>query len=298
MWRRRRCSPPWPWLPTPFFDASSAAESASWRRYFLSRAVAADPLPWNDPTALSREESRCIESSIQQFQLGEGARGSRLLKRGQDFAAAAADPHFVAALSLFVKEEQRHSAYLLRFMQREGIPAASSHWVDTVFRRLRVLAGLELSLRVLVSAEIIAIPYYRALGAATQSPLLQAICERILQDEVAHLRFQASMLSRLSASRPLLADRIVSAIHRLFVLITCLVVWREHGRVFRVASYAPGGFLAEAFWEFDRLDIAIGRAPVRACTSEGEGHEENQEEQNDHDSSLERIERVQVKNRN
>lgn len=103
-----------------------------------------------------------------------------------------------------MKEEQRHSACLLRFMQREGIPAASSHWVDTVFRRLRVLAGLELSLRVLVSAEIIAIPYYRALGAATRSPLLRAICARILQDEAVHLRFQASSLSRLSASRPFL----------------------------------------------------------------------------------------------
>ena len=100
-----------------------------------------------------------------------------------------------------MKEEQRHSAYLLRFMQREGIPVSSKHWVDTVFRRLRVLGGLELALRVLVSAEIIAIPYYRALGAATQSPLLQAICATILQDEAAHLRFQASMLWRLSASQ-------------------------------------------------------------------------------------------------
>ena len=240
-------------------------QSESWCRYFLASAAAPDPLPWDDPPALSRDESRCIQTSIQQFQLGEGSRGSRLLKRGQDYANATADPHFVDALSLFVKEEQRHSAYLLRFMQREGIPATSSHCVDTVFRRLRVMAGLEFSLRALVSAEIIAIPYYRALGAATQSPLLQAICARILRDETAHLRFQASMLSRLSASRPFLADRIVSGMHRLFLLITCLVVWFEHGRVFRAAGYSRGGFLAEALWEFDRLDNAVGRGPVRAC---------------------------------
>jgi hypothetical protein len=252
-----------------------AAESGSWCRYFLSRAAAPDVLPWDDPTTLSSEESRCIQSSIRQFQLGEGSRGSRLLKRGRDYAGATRDPYFVDALSLFVKEEQRHSALLLRFMQREGIPAASSHWVDTVFRRLRVLAGLEVSLRVLVSAEIIAIPYYRALGAATQSPLLQAICARILLDEAAHLRFRASMLSRLSASRTLLADRIVFTIHRLFLLITCLVVWREHGRVFRAAGYACGGFLAEAFWEFVRLDNAVGRGPVLACTPEPQEHQDS-----------------------
>ena len=269
---------------------SAASESASWRCYFLSRAAASDVLPWKDPTALTREEAQCIQSSIQQFQLGEGSRGSRLLKRGQDHATATADPCFVDALSLFVKEEQRHSACLLRFMQREGIPAASSHWVDTVFRRLRVLAGLELSLRVLVSAEIIAIPYYRALGAATRSPLLRAICARILQDEAVHLRFQASSLSRLSASRPFFADRVVSGMHRLFLLITCLVVWFEHGRVFRASGYARAGFLAEVFWEFDRLDNAIGRGPLLARIPEVEVREERR-------ASLARAERVTVESR-
>jgi len=281
----------------PASNDLATAESASWRRHFLAAAIAADRLPWIDPTTLSHEESRCIQSSIQQFQLGEGSSGRRLLQRGREFADAAGDPDFLEALALFVKEEQRHSGYLLRFMQREGIPASSSHWVDTVFRRLRVLAGLELSLRVLVSAEIIAIPYYRALGAATQSPLLQAISGRILQDEAAHLRFQASMLWRLAANRPLFADRIVSGIHRVFLLITCLVVWCEHGCVFRAAGYARGGFLAEALWEFDRLDSAVGRGPVLACIPEAQVDQRDQANSKDHDAQPERTESVMVKSR-
>jgi hypothetical protein len=281
----------------PASNDLATAESASWRRHFLAAAVTADRLPWSDPTQLSREEYRCVQSSIQQFQLGEGSSGRRLLQRGREFAHAAGDLDFLEALALFVKEEQRHSGYLLRFMQRERIPASSSHWVDTVFRRLRVLAGLELSLRVLVSAEIIAIPYYRALGAATQSRLLRAICGRILQDEAAHLRFQASMLSRLVSNRPLLADRIVSAIHRLFLLITCLVVWREHGRVFRAAGYARAGFLAEALWEFDRLDNAVGRGPVLARIPEAQLDQEDHANSKDRDSHPERTESVLVKSR-
>jgi hypothetical protein len=281
----------------PASNDLATAESASWRRHFLAAAVTADRLPWSDPTQLSREEYRCVQSSIQQFQLGEGSSGRRLLQRGREFAHAAGDLDFLEALALFVKEEQRHSGYLLRFMQRERIPASSSHWVDTVFRRLRVLAGLELSLRVLVSAEIIAIPYYRALGAATQSRLLRAICGRILQDEAAHLRFQASMLSRLVSNRPLLADRIVSAIHRLFLLITCLVVWREHGRVFRAAGYARAGFLAEALWEFDRLDNAVGRGPVLARIPEAQLDPEDHANSKDRDSHPERTESVLVKSR-
>jgi hypothetical protein len=275
-----------------------ATESAYWRRHFLAAATKADRVPWNDPAALSRDESRCIQSSIRQFQLGEGSSGKRLLQRGRVLANLTADPDCLEALALFVKEEQRHSGYLLRFMQREGIPAASSRWVDTVFRRLRVLAGLELSLRVLVSAEIIAFPYYRALAAATQSVLLQAICYRILQDEAAHLRFQASMLSRISAARPWFAARIVCAIHQVFLLITCGAVWRAHGRVFCAAGYSHGGFLAEALWEFDRLDNAVGRGPVRACIPVAPWGKQNPEAHNEHDSSLERTKSAMVKSRN
>ena len=126
------------------------------------------------------------------------------------------------------------------------------------------MAGLELSLRVLVSAEIIAVPYYQGLGAATRSPLLQALCARILQDEAAHLRFQASMLSRICASRTYLADRVVSALHRLFLVVTCFVVWFGHGRVFCAAGYSREGFLAESLWEFSRLDNALGCGLARA----------------------------------
>jgi hypothetical protein len=243
---------------------SYASESESWCRHFSTKAAAEDNLPWGHPIALSGVEKRCITKSIQQFQLGEGSSGRRLLQRGLTYSQSAGDPAFVAALSLFVKEEQRHSCYLLRFMQREGISASPSHWVDSVFRRVRVLAGLELSLRVLVSAEIIAVPYYRALRAATASPLLRVICAGILQDEATHLRFQASMLSRTGAHRSVCADRAVSWAHLLFLLVTCYVVWFEHHQVFRAGGYLRQCFLAEAFWEFNRLDDAVCRRRLRA----------------------------------
>jgi hypothetical protein len=243
---------------------SCSSESEPWCRYFSTKAAAEDYLPWDHPISLSGVEKRCITKSIQQFQLGEGSSGRRLVQRGLAYSQAAGDPAFIEALSLFVKEEQRHSSRLLRFMRREGISASRNHWVDTVFRRVRVLAGLELSLRVLVSAEIIAVPYYRALRAATASPLLRAICTEILQDEDTHLCFQASMLSRTGARRSIYADRAVSWAHGLFLLATCYVVWFEHLQVFRAAGYSRLRFLAEALWEFNRLDKAVCRRRLHA----------------------------------
>src|SRR4029077_20427810 len=134
------------------------------------------------------------------------------------------DPDFAEALALLVQEEQRHSAYLLGFMRAQRIPELSSHWVDSVFRRLRVLAGLELSLRVLVTAEIIAVPYYGALGRVTNSPLLRALSSRILVDESTHLRFQAWMLRRLASGRVRLLANTLAQIHRLFLIVTACIV--------------------------------------------------------------------------
>jgi hypothetical protein len=238
----------------PSTEPTAAEISKAWRLHFLANQQNPGELPWDDPYKLSPAERRAIQHSIQQFQLGESSEGRRLLNRARAYSRATHDPDFAQALTLFVKEEQRHSAYLLRFMRAQEIPNVSSHWVDSVFRRLRVLAGLELSLRVLVTAEIIAVPYYTALGRATASRLLNAISSRIVQDEAAHLKFQSSMLSRLGASRRPITRRLIAQLHRLFLLGTSFVVWCEHGSVFRAAGYTFKLFRRESLAESAALE--------------------------------------------
>jgi hypothetical protein len=240
-------------------NEGSSSESKRWCSYFLANSEAADDLPWGDPYVLSPRERSEIQDSIQQFQLGERSNGARLLKRGQVYADATMDPDFVPVLSLFIREEQRHSACLLRFMRRQGIPLVTKHWVDNIFRLLRGLAGLELSLRVLVTAELIAVPYYRALGLATNSKLLQAICKMILRDEAAHLRFQASMLFRLGEGRARVVQRFLFIAHRFFLLGTCYVVWAGHREVFAAAGYSFRNFVRESLSELAVLVIASSR---------------------------------------
>lgn len=235
-------------------NTTSKSISNAWRHYFLTNQPNPGEIPWDDQYKLSSVERGTIKHSIQQFQLGEGSEGRRLLARGRAYALATGDEYFAEALSLFVREEQRHSAHLLRFMRGQNIPQLSSHWVDSVFRHLRVLAGLELSLRVLVTAEIIAIPFYRALSRATESTLLTAISERILEDEAAHLKFQSSMLSRLKAARRPTLRRLIWRLHRFFLVGTSSVVWFEHSNVFRAAGYGFKLFALEALSEFAALD--------------------------------------------
>jgi hypothetical protein len=241
-------------MSQPHQATQGAALSRAWRDHFTGNQSKAEELPWDDGYRLTCGERTAIETSVQQFQLGERAEGRRLLACGRAYGLAAGDPYFAEALALFVKEEQRHSRHLLRFMQAQGIPAVESHWVDDVFRRVRVLAGLELELRVLVTAEIIAVPYYRALHGATASKLLRSICESILEDEAAHLRFQKTMLSRLGARRAPGLRCLIWLAHRLFLIGTCCVVWVEHRKVFKSAGYSFGRVLEEALIEMSGLE--------------------------------------------
>ncbi len=247
------------------------ARSQAWCAHFAANHSASDNLPWQDSYRLSLSERRAIRKSIQQFQLGEGSEGRRLLARADVYSHSSADPHFREALALFIKEEQRHSAQLLRFMLREDIPAITTHWVDSVFRLLRGLAGLELSLRVLVTAETIAVPYYRALRRATKSNLLQAISSKILQDEATHLKFQASLLSRLAARRSPLCRALLERAQRFFLMGTCLVVWIHHRTVFAAAKYTFREFWREALAGWSDLESAMGAGrsaePVRKSSA-------------------------------
>ena len=226
------------------------AESRKWITHFILRKMTALYVSPMAAPQLTAKDVATLTKSIQQFQLGEGSKGQRLLERGAGYAQSADDPHFFSALNLFVKEEQQHSRYLEAFMQSQGIPLVGHHWVDTVFRKLRGLAGLELSLAVLVTAEFIAVPYYRALRDATGSPILKTICRRILEDEAAHLRFQSSMIARVTSNRHPLLQRVLGGLHRFFLHGTILVVWAEHHGVFEAAGYDFRRFKEETLAEF------------------------------------------------
>jgi hypothetical protein len=202
--------------------------------------------PWNSTYKLSDEEKGAVIESIRQFQLGEGSDGSRFLKRAQEFSEKSGHSSYVEAVKLFIEEEQRHSKMLEEFLSREGIAPISSHWVDWCFRSLRHLAGAETAATVLVTAELIARPYYRALRGATASPLLKSICKQIIAEEEVHIEFQAASVAIMQLKRPQLIRSFTKVMHLLFMEATCLIAWREHRSVFVAGNYTFQEFKKES----------------------------------------------------
>jgi len=244
--------------------ASSDSRYAKWHRHFVDNCSSSGSLPWEDPYRLTADERTLVSASIQQFQLGEYARGRGLIRRASSHPVFAADPWFLPTLQLFISEEQGHSAVLGRFLDRERIPRLATHWIDGVFRRLRKLAGLEICVMTLVTAEVLAIPFYRALRDATRSPLLRAICVRILCDEVDHLNYQALTVGLIRRPLSHRAQAVHSFCHAALFRGTALLLWQQHCAIFRAAGWDFRRFWKESWQGFARLrrctrQIALGR---------------------------------------
>jgi hypothetical protein len=236
-----------------------------WLSYFERNASRADRVPWQSSgNALSQPERRAIESSIAVFQLGESSEGRNLMKFAKEWAEIHGEPLLVPITRYFIREEQRHAALLLRFMRSSGIAAIEKAWTDVVFRRLRSRAGYELSITVLIVAELIALVYYDSLGAATASPVLRAICEQILEEERVHVRYQVERIEAARARHSSLRRRVTRLAHRLLYAGTVLVVFPTHRHVLRRA-----GLNLPSYWRrcWTEMNAAFSRPSLSSDQS-------------------------------
>ena len=228
---------------------TSPRSSREWLEHFRANE-GPEALPEGGPW-LSEVEREALIPSIQEFQLGENSEGRHLRRRATQYAKQNGDEEHLWAMEYFIRVVQRHARYLRDYLATEGVGTVKKRWVDTVFRMLRNLAGLEVSVGVLVTAEIIAKVYYAALGKATRSPMLGRICERILRDEEAHVRFQAERLAILRRDRPELGMMLTRLLYRALFLGACLVVWRNHGEAMRRGGLGLRGYWRRCWEEFD-----------------------------------------------
>ena len=212
------------------------SSSLEWRQYFESNAKSLLKIPWDLGPELNLDEVLAIQRSLCEFQAGENSEGRHLIHHARRYALDSGDHEYAAAIRLFIAEEQRHARELGRFLTLNGIPLVRTTFNDRVFRGLRNLfSGLEMSLAVLITAELIAEVYYAALREATGSAILRRLCDQILRDELQHVDFQAQQLSKLRAGRNRIGMLCTMAAQRFLFSGTVVVVWRSTIECFAVA---------------------------------------------------------------
>jgi hypothetical protein len=232
--------------------------TADWIRHFETRRETRPELDWRR-FELTTDEAAAVGPSMAIFQRGESGQGRHLLRMARRHAAGTGDDDYVRALELFIAEENCHADLLRRFLTAADMPLLTGDWTDGVFRWLRHLAGLELSLSVLVTAEVLAMVYYAALRRATGCDVLQQLCEQILEDEVPHLVFQGQRLGILARGRAPRLMRLVRMAHHALMAGTAIVVWFTHRAVFRRARLGFATYWRRVWLHLTFLDRAIAK---------------------------------------
>jgi len=238
-----------------------AWDSEEWVEYFQRNADNLRPIPWDAGAEITEVERTAISSSIQGFQLGESSEGRHLFQRAKQWSDNNCDHAYTQAIRLFIKEEQRHAYELGQFMDINGIPRVKRAFSDSAFRFLRRSAGLETSIVVLITAEVIAQVYYVALRDATASTVLQNICHQILQDEEEHVRFQSERLALMAARHGRLRFLLRRGVQRCLMAATLPVVWSAHHRAYRAGRFSFGRYASETWAALER---ALLRTDPRA----------------------------------
>jgi hypothetical protein len=167
-------------------------DSTAWLQHFEGNRAGRPEPDWARPSPFPAEVTARLSRSLAHFQLGESGEGTTLLAEAR--RAWAGDADYVAALALFVAEEQEHARLLECLVARFGGTLVTTHWSHRWFRRLRRALGVEFEIQTLVMAETIGAAYYRLLRS-TGDAVLRQVCDLMLRDEVPHLRFHADRVT-------------------------------------------------------------------------------------------------------
>ncbi|MCU0429102.1 MAG: ferritin-like domain-containing protein [Cytophagaceae bacterium] len=205
---------------------------------------------WKENYVLTEKERRAITKAIQVFQKGESSEARSLLAKADNFSKQRNDKSYAEALHHFVKEENRHSEELGKWMDMHQIPRLKSHWEDSIFRILRKPGGLEVSVSVLLTAEIMASSFYHALLYGTRSGVLKQICTNILIDEEQHILFQSQGLAQFYSERSAWKRECIHVLRALLLLGATQLVWFSHRSVFKSGGYSYSRFMQESFQIF------------------------------------------------
>lgn len=239
----------------------SGRTSWEWSCYFQINTDWHRNLEWEPLEPLTEQEQRAVARSIQIFQLGESGEGRHFLKCAEREAVRTGDWMYLRALRMFIHEEHRHAEYLHEVLWANRIPTLQKNWTDGIFRWLRHRAGLELTIIVLLTAELIAQVYYQALRDATANRRLRQICRIVLRDEQMHVRFQAERLAKLRANQGKLRRFVTRCFEHALLLPTLCVVWWTHRPVFRAAKMGFSNYWSK-LWRCFRRSQAISHAPL------------------------------------
>lgn len=207
-----------------------------WIGHFKANALE-QRVNWALRPGITPIEIGTILPSLQAWQLGETSDGKHLIAASEKYAKSVADPAYIDAVKLFIKEEQKHGNNLGRYLDTIGQPRISRNWGDSLFRRVRYFnTNMELWTLAVIIVESTAQLFYQSLKDATGCALLKQICTDILVDEAYHITFQTERLAIIYHGKNNFSKAWRKTAYRYFLYATSTLVWFAHRKLFKAGG--------------------------------------------------------------
>ncbi len=224
--------------------------SAFWVQHFQEN-LAIQRVDRSQEPRITDRERKAILYSLKAWQLGETSDGRHMLAAANRYSRGIGDPQYVAAVELFIREEQKHGANLGRYIDLIGEQRARKDWGDTLFRRVRYFnRSMELWTVTVIIVESAAQVFYKALHDATHCPLLRQICTDILIDEAHHIKFQNERLWVIFQQKGFYNKAISLLLYSILFFGTIHAVWFGHRRAFKAGGVDRAEFMRSMYYKF------------------------------------------------
>jgi ribosomal protein L25 (general stress protein Ctc) len=208
-------------------------------------------IDWSIPPRLAPEERSRILYSLKAWQLGETSEGRHLLEAARRYAERIGDPDYVAAVQLFIREEQKHGNNLGRYIDGIGEQRARSDWGDTLFRKIRSFnRSMELWTITVIIVESAAQVFYQALHDATRCALLKQVCTDILIDEAHHIKFQNERMRQIFERKGFYSKAISLLLYSFLFFGTIHAVWYGHRTALKAGGVDRAEFMRAMYYKF------------------------------------------------
>lgn len=223
-----------------------------WIEHFKTNALQ-KRINWNKTPSITQDEIAVTLSSLQAWQLGETSEGKHLIAASTKYAYKIADPLYIDAVKLFIKEEQKHGNNLGRYLDKIGKPRIKKNWGDTLFRKVRYFnTSMEIWTLAVIVVESTAQIFYQALKDATGCVLLKAICTDILIDEAYHITFQTERLGIIYDGKNIFSKTWRRTAYKYFFYFTSSLVWFAHRQIFKAGGNTFESYLKKMEYKYHK----------------------------------------------
>lgn len=242
----------------------TAFDYAAWLAWFDLRVdrYKTDRLVY-DERPLQESEADTLGPSIAQFQLGEVSDGAYLIKGMTDYGMKSGQDDLIPLAHKLVREARHHAFLLAEFMDHHSLKQAKTHPLNTCFRIIRRLGGVETMLSTLLLAELVATHYYQCLGHSTRSMMLKRICTQLLEDEEAHICLYRKLLAELRVGRGPTHRKLTALIEKAVFACALVAVWPFHHKVYRRAGTSLGSYWHIYWARFQDVTAELPQGIIR-----------------------------------